>query len=214
MYEEYTDKQIIEMLKPKLAKLGWGNVVDDIDLFPETYKMIATIYRSAYVRGQLGRSFIIGEKAKELVSTFKMGDKVKFLGFSIDDEEALSNRRFYPPVGTIGEVVELSPNCCIVQWPHGLTSGDGLWACFSKYLKKVEEKWVPATMDNVKIGDKVKIIDNKTICSQRWYPLIGTIGVVKENCDLNCFVQWPKGSTSNDDKWYCNYNRLEVLKCE
>ena len=29
MYEQYTDKQIVEMLKPKLAKLGWGNVVNN-----------------------------------------------------------------------------------------------------------------------------------------------------------------------------------------
>ena len=98
MYEQYTDKQIVEMLKPKLAKLGWGKDVDSIYHFPETCKMVATIYRSAYIRGQLGRSFIIGEKkAKEPVNTFKVGDKVKFLGFNTEDEGALTNRRFFPP---------------------------------------------------------------------------------------------------------------------
>ena len=114
MYEQYTDKQIVEMLKPKLAKLGWGNVVNN-DLYPDTCKMIATIYRSAYIRGQLGRSFIIGEKkTKEPVNTFKVGDKVKFLGLNIDDEEALHNIRFYPPVDTVGKVVELGSNYCFV----------------------------------------------------------------------------------------------------
>lgn len=61
MYEQYTDKQIVEMLMPKLAKPGWGNVASD-ELYPDTVEMIATIYRLAYTRGQLGWSFIIGEK--------------------------------------------------------------------------------------------------------------------------------------------------------
>ena len=36
MYEQYTDKQIVEMLKPKLAKLGWGKDDDSIYHFPDT----------------------------------------------------------------------------------------------------------------------------------------------------------------------------------
>lgn len=77
MYEEYTDKQIVEMLEPKLKKLGYGI------LYPETAKLMATIYRSGYIRGQLGRSFIIGEKKiKEKWEYFnknnvKVGSKVR-----------------------------------------------------------------------------------------------------------------------------------------
>lgn len=77
MYEQYTDKQIVEMLIPKLkaAELGWNWEV--LIKYPERnknmLKAIATIYRSAYIRGQLGRSFIIGEKKnKESVSSFKL----------------------------------------------------------------------------------------------------------------------------------------------
>ena len=122
MYEQYTDKQIVEMLIPKLRQavpeLEWSAIKDNPDFFSVTNKMIATIYRSAYIRGQLGRSFIIGEN-KEPVSSFKTGDKVKFLGLS--EDEALVGSQFYPLVNTVGEVVEvLSPEFCFV---HGRSGG-------------------------------------------------------------------------------------------
>lgn len=143
MYEQYTDKQIVEMLKPKLAKLGWGKDVDSIYHFPETCKMIATIYRSAYIRGQLGRSFIIGES-------------------------------------------------------------------------KQTEHWIPATEDNVKVGSKVRMIDEEAHENHpQWFPVVGTVGIVeKRSYNNNCKVQWSKGTTSIDDKWFCDYGCLEVLLCE
>lgn len=120
MYEQYTDKQIVEMLMPKLAKLSWGNVVNN-DLYPDTCKMIATIYRSAYIRGQLGRSFIIGEpkQTEHWVPTtkdnVKKGDKVRYL----NAERHKQNPKFYPLQGTIGEVVFVcNDDTCIVQWPN------------------------------------------------------------------------------------------------
>jgi hypothetical protein len=138
MYEQYTDKQIVEMLKPKLAKLGWGNVVNN-DLYPDTCKMIATIYRSAYIRGQLGRSFIIGEP-------------------------------------------------------------------------KQTEHWVPATKDNVKIGDKVRYLNaEKHEQNPEFYPLPGTIGEADSDGDNEtCLVQWPDYKIS----WYALWSDLEVLLCE
>lgn len=221
MYEQYTDKQIVEMLKPKLAKLGWGKDVDSIYHFPEICKMIATIYRSAYIRGQLGRSFIIGEKkadekkTKEPVNTFKVGDKVKFLGLDIEDEEALSNRRFYPPTGTIGKIIESGLIYCVVRWPKGTTSGDGIWSCRNNYLKKVTEHWVPATKNNVKVGSKVRMIDGEGHRSKPWrFPDVGTVGTVTEvGCHIY-LVQWTEGSTSRTDEWDCDDTRLEVLLCE
>lgn len=142
MYEQYTDKQIVETLKPKLAKLGWGKDVDSIYHYPETCKMIATIYRSAYIRGQLGRSFIIGES-------------------------------------------------------------------------KQSEHWVSATRDNVKIGNKVKMIDEEAHKNNPWcFPDVGTLGIVTELSYNKCKVQWPRGTTIEADKWWCNYERLEVLLCE
>ena len=220
MYEQYTDKQIVEMLVPKLNKATVGCDWSGITNYPKVNKnlirAIATIYRSAYTRGQLGRSFIIGEKkVKEPVNTFKVGDKVKFLGFNIEDEEALSNRRFYPPVNTIGEVVKLSSDYCFVQWPNGITSGDGVWACRNSYLKKVTEHWVPATKDDVKVGSKVRVIEETAHKDNpQWFPNVGTVGTVTEVGFHTHLVQWPEGTTSEKDEWYCDDTRLEVLLCE
>ena len=227
MYEQYTDKQIVEMLRPKLTKIMngmdgmWNTALEHSEGGRNLIKLIATIYRSAYIRSQLGRSFIIGEKqankkkAKELVNLFEVGDKVKFLGFNIKDEEALNNRRFFPPVNTIGEVVESGLIYCIVRWPKGITSGDGIWSCRNIYLKKVTEHWVTATKDNVKVGSKVKMIDEECHRNNSWcFPDVGTLGIVTELSYNKCEVQWPEGITIKPDRWWCSYKRLEVLLCE
>lgn len=216
MYEQYTDKQIVEMLLPTLKELGYNNDITNINIYPFTYKTITTIYRLAYSRGQLGQSFIIGEKKnKEPVSSFKTGDKVKFLGLS--EDEALVGSQFYPPVNTVGEVVEiLSPEFCFVQWPKGAVYSNGALSCPNRFLEKVidekvTEHWVPVTKDNVKVGSKVRMIDED--CHNihpYWYPAVGTIGIVKI-IGHNCRVQWPKNTTSGNDRWSCGYEYLEVL---
>ena len=223
MYEQYTDKQIVEMLKPKLIKImdGMDGILDTALEHSESgrnlIKLIATIYRSAYIRGQLGRSFIIGEKKdKESVSPFKAGDKVKFLGLS--EDEALVGSQFYPPVNTVGEVVEvLSPEFCFVQWPKCAVYSNGALSCPNRFLEKVidekvTEHWVPAIKDNVKVGSKVMMIDGELHNEKpSWFPAVGTVGVVRKLDYINCEVQWPKGTTSWQDKWWCNYEHLEVL---
>ena len=219
MYEQYTDKQIVEMLKPKLIKImdGMDGILDTALEHSESgrnlIKLIAIIYRSAYIRGQLGRSFIIGEKKdKESVPSFKAGDKVKFLGLSFEDE-SLVGSQFYPPVNTVGEVVEvLSPEFCFVQWPNGAVYSNGALSCPNRFLEKVIEPWVPAIKDNVKVGSKVMMIDGELHNEKpSWFPAVGTVGVVRKLDYINCEVQWPKGTTSWQDKWWCNYEHLEVL---
>lgn len=227
MYEQYTDKQIVEMLKPKLTKIMDGmdgmldTALDHSEGGRNLIKLIATIYRSAYIRGQLGRSFIIGEKKnKESVSPFKAGDKVKFLGLS--EDEALVGSQFYPPINTVGEVVEvLSPEFCFVQWPKGAIYSNGALSCPNRFLEKVTdekvdekviEHWVPATKDNVKVGNKVRMIDGEIHNEKpQWFPVVGTVGIVRTLYYINCEVQWPKGTTSWKDKWWCSYDLLEVL---
>lgn len=145
MYEQYTDKQIVEMLVPKLMKAVPGGYWDEAIKRPELnrkfIKAIATVYRSAYIRGQLGRSFIIGEK-------------------------------------------------------------------------KQTEHWVPATKDNVKVGSKVKMIDEEGHRNNPWcLPNVGTLGIVT-GLGSHLVIQWPKGSTSENDRWYCDATLLEVLLCE
>lgn len=226
MYEQYTDKQIVEMLRPKLTKImdGMDGMLDTAfehsDGGRNLIKLIATIYRSAYIRGQLGRSFIIGEKKdKESVPSFKTGDKVKFLGLS--EDEALVGSQFYPSVNTVGEVVEvLSPEFCFVQWPKGAVYSNGALSCPNRFLEKVidekiTEYWVPAIKDNVKVGSKVRMIDGELHNEKpQWFPAVGTVGIVRKLDYINCEVQWPKCTTSWQDKWWCNYEHLEVLLCE
>ena len=226
MYEQYTDKQIVEMLKPKLNKctdqIDWDVVTSEPDslwgqmFWGDILKVISIAYRSGYIRGQLGRSFIIDEKkAKDPVSTFKVGDKVKFLGLNIEDDEALNNRRFYPPVNTVGKVVELGCDYCFVRWPKGITSGDGIWGCRNIYLEKITEHWVPATKDNVKVGSTVRMIDEEIHNTDpAWFPAVGTLGIT-EKVDYNsCLIQWPEDTTHGDGKLWSKYERLEVLLCE
>lgn len=215
MYEQYTDEQIVEMLKPKLAKLGWGDDVPNINIYPNTCKMIATIYRSAYIRGQLGRSFIIGEK-KERDSdiVFQVGDSVKLINKKGIDGKY---NRYFPSIGTTGKVVELGSDYCFVQWPKGVTAGNGVWACPNHFLKKVTEHWVPATRDNAKVGSKVRMIDEKAHASNPdYYPSVGTVGVVIDNNIYRILprIQWPTGSVGNDDVTHCLPRYLEVLLCE
>ena len=146
MYEQYTDEQIVEMLKPKLTKiLGdgiWDTALEHSEGGRNLIKLIATVYRSAYIRGQLGRSFIIGKP-------------------------------------------------------------------------KQSEHWVPATKDNVKVGSKVRMIGEEAHKDNpQWFPNVGTVGTVTEARFHTHLIQWPKGSTSGTDEWYCDDTRLEVLLCE
>lgn len=125
MYEQYTDKQIVEMLKPKLTKILADGMLDTALEHSESgrnlIKLIATIYRSAYIRGQLGRSFIIGEpkQTEHWVPTtkdnVKKGDKVRYLNAGRHKQ----NPEVYPLRGTIGEVVFVdNDDTCLIQW-HG-----------------------------------------------------------------------------------------------
>lgn len=152
MYEQYTDKQIVEMLVPKLKKsvpeLTWDEYLKRPDDFSIWNRLISVIYKSGYIRGQLGRSFIIGE------------------------------------------LEQTDPKCT--------------------------ERWVPVNSNNVKEGDSVRYIDrNEHKNSPEYYPAKDVIGKVIKVCsDLTCYIQWPKGTTSQNDRWYAPWGNLEVLLCE
>ena len=152
MYEQYTDKQIVEMLVPKLNKAVpegyWDEAIKHPELNRNFIKAVATIYRSAYIRGQIGRSFIIGETK------------------------------------------QTEPKCA--------------------------ERWVPVNGNNVKKGDSVRYIGkNGHKNNPECYPAKDVVGTVIKVCsDLTCDIQWPKGSTSWNDRWYADWENLEVLLCE
>lgn len=139
MYEQYTDKQIVEMLKPKLTKiLGdgmWDTALEHSEGGRNLIELIATIYRSAYIRGQLGRSFIIGESkqtepkcAERWVpvngNNVKKGDSVRY----IDKNGHKNNPEYFPAKDAVGKVIKVcSDLTCYIQWPKGSTSLDDSW---------------------------------------------------------------------------------------
>ncbi len=134
MYEQYTDKQIVEMLVPKLKKavpeLDWDECLKRPDDFCIWNRLISVIYKSAYIRGQLGRNFIIGEpkrtetkRTEHWVPATKdnvcKGSVVKFID--------IEKNNWFPPINTIGRVIYVSDKTCLVQWPQGTTDRDSRW---------------------------------------------------------------------------------------
>lgn len=68
-------------------------------------------------------------------------------------------------------------------------------------------------MSKFNIGDKVRYIGKDHKEMPEFYPEIGTIGtVVKEDGDTDWYIQWPKGSTSRKDCWYCGENDIELVE--
>lgn len=68
-------------------------------------------------------------------------------------------------------------------------------------------------MNKVKVGDKVRFIgEGLHKHSPQYYPKLGTIGTVKACAGPGKLVQWPIGSTSDDDMWRCNDEWLEPVE--
>lgn len=64
-----------------------------------------------------------------------------------------------------------------------------------------------------KVGDKVRYIGKNHKEMPEFYPEIGTVGtVVEEGGDTDWYIQWPKGSTSRKDCWYCDENDIELVE--
>lgn len=68
-------------------------------------------------------------------------------------------------------------------------------------------------MSKFNVGDKVRYIGSEHDINSQWFPSIGTIGTVVQDVDeIDCYIQWPKGSTSKEDCWYCNKNDIELVE--
>lgn len=68
-------------------------------------------------------------------------------------------------------------------------------------------------MSKFNVGDKVRYIGTKHDIHPQWFPSIGTIGTVVQVVDeIDCYIQWPKGSTSENDCWYCDKQNIELVK--
>lgn len=68
-------------------------------------------------------------------------------------------------------------------------------------------------MSKFNVGDKVRYIGTEHDINPQWFPIVGTIGTVVQDVDeIDCYIQWPKGSTSKEDHWYCNKNDIELVE--
>lgn len=65
----------------------------------------------------------------------------------------------------------------------------------------------------IRIGDRVRFTDeNLHIDEPRWFPEVGTIGVVmQDGVDRSLRIQWKKGSTSLNDDWWCPIQAIEKV---
>ena len=67
--QHYTNLEILHSLVPKLdaiSPIDFVAIEKDYEAYSPIIDAIATAYRSGYGRGQKGRSFLIGEKKKEI----------------------------------------------------------------------------------------------------------------------------------------------------
>ncbi len=71
------------------------------------------------------------------MSKYKPGDKVRFIDAVAHEE----SKCFYPPVGTIGTVVEGEDAVgdIYVRWAGGTTSLDDTWYCCADQVEPAEE---------------------------------------------------------------------------
>ena len=154
--QHYTNFEIFHSLLPKM-KAAFPNINnwDELDK-KENYddyrciiNAIAITYRSGYGRGQKGRSFLIGEKKKEI----KAEKGARVCWFS-DDHDT-----YYPnTIGTIGTIKCVDCDGDLwVDWPFGScevnkgTNKDTCWCCTKNQCLLIDTN----VKGNIKKGDKI-----------------------------------------------------------
>ena len=188
--QHYTNLEIFHSLVPKMkAALPNINNWDELDK-KENYddywciiNAIAIAYRSGYGRGQKGRSFLIGEKKKEI----KAEKGAKVCWFSNDHDT------YFPSVvGTIGTINWVDEDGDLwVDWPFESCEanriGSHTWCCAKKQCLLIDTN----VEGNVKKGDRIVYLGK-----EHGFPHDGvwpdkvTTGVVYDINDCGCMVCW------------------------
>ena len=188
--QHYTNLEIFHSLLPKL-KAGIPDANWDIvsDRFIDA---IATAYRSGYGRGQKGRSFLIGEKKKEI----KAEKGAKVCWFSKDRDTYFPNT-----IGTIGTIDHIDNDGDLwVDWPFGSCeankNGSRVWCCAKNQCLLIDTN----VKGNVKNGDKIVYLGTEQgfLTDSVWPDRVAT-GVVDYAEDNGCLVFWDNPNVVNDD---------------
>ena len=198
--QHYSNHEIFHSLTPKLKAAfphidNWDEVGKE-----ENYKeygyivdIIATAYRSGYGRGQKGRSFLIGEKKKEI----KAEKGAKVCWFS-DDHDT-----YYPnTIGTIGTIKCVDCDGDLwVDWPFGSceankgTNKDTCWCCSKRQCLLIDTN----VNGNIKKGDKIVYLGTEQgfLTDSVWPDRVAT-GVVDIAENNGCLVIWDNPNVVND----------------
>ena len=195
--QHYTNLEILHSLVPKLdaiSPIDFVALEKDYEAYSPIIDAIATAYRSGYGRGQKGRSFLIGEKKKEVKG--RKGDKVCW--FSDDRSE------YYPSVvGTIGTISWVDDDGDLwVNWPFESCEAnknedcDCVWCCAKNQCLLIDTN----VKGNVKNGDKIVYLGTEQgfLTDSVWPDRVAT-GVVDYAEDNGCLVFWDNPNVVNDD---------------
>ena len=195
--QHYTNLEIFHSLIPKLdaiSPIDFVALEKDYKAYSPIIDAIATAYRSGYGRGQKGRSFLIGEKKKEIKA--EEGDKVCWIG---DDHDT-----YYPNViGTIGTISCVDCNDDLwVNWPvgscevhkQGKEYAKTAWCCAKNQCLLIDTN----VKNNLKKGDKIVYLG--TVGGFEYdgvWPSKVTTGVVDIAKDEGVLVYWDNPDVVN-----------------
>ena len=191
--QHYTNFEIFHSLVPKMKAVSpdienWDELdkEEKYDGYRYVIDAIATAYRSGYGRGQKGRSFLIGEKKKEI----KAEKGAKVCWFSNDHDT------YYPnTIGTIGTIKRVDCDGDLwVDWPFGScevnkgTNKDTCWCCSKKQCLLIDAN----VKGNIKKGDKIVYLGRKGgfPCNDVWPDRVATGVVDIAEKESGCFVYW------------------------
>ena len=184
--QHYTNLEIFHSLIPKLdaiSPIDFVALEKDYKAYSPIIDAIATAYRSGYGRGQKGRSFLIGEKKKEI----KAEKGAKVCWFSNDHDTYFPNT-----IGTIGTINYVDDDGDLwVDWPfescEANMNGSCTWCCAKKQCLLIDTN----VEGNVKKGDRIVYLGK-----EHGFPHDGvwpdkvTTGVVYDINDCGCMVCW------------------------
>ena len=196
--QHYTNLEIFRSLLPKLdaiSPIDFVALEKDYKAYSPIIDAIAIAYRSGYGRGQKGRSFLIGEKKKEI----KAEKGAKVCWFSKDRDT------YYPnTIGTIGTIKCVDCDGDLwVDWPFGSceankgTTTDTCWCCNKNQCLLIDTN----VKGNIKKGDKIVYLGTRHgfLCNGVWPSQVAT-GVVDslECVGGGCLVRWDNPDVVND----------------
>ena len=210
--QHYTNFEIFHSLVPKMKAAlpivrNWDELdkKENYDDYRYIIDAIAIAYRSGYGRGQKGRSFLIGEKKKEI----KAEKGAKVCWFSNDHDT------YYPnTIGTVGTIKCVDCDGDLwVDWPFGSceankgTNKDTCWCCNKKQCLLIDTN----VKGNIKKGDRIVYLGTKQgfLTDGVWPDRVATCVVdITEN--NGCLVIWDNPNVVNDV-----YNgRTHVWNCD